>query len=475
MSLPSPLFRAVLLCVVLIGSCVTKAPAAVRLAGIFTDNAVLQQGMPVPIWGFGDNGEKVVVRFGGHEATATVEGGRWQVTLPEMKATAEPAELTVEGSNKLALKNVVVGEVWLCSGQSNMQWPVNRSADHEQVISAADHPTLRLFTVPRQATDEPQPDVAGRWEVSSPQSVPEFSAVAYHFGLHLADALKVPVGLVSTNYGGTPAEAWTSREALAAHPDMKYMLDNPPGRDAQRPTGLYNAMIHPLIPLAFRGAIWYQGESNAGRAYEYRALFPLMIETWRKNFGRGDFPFLFVQLAPFMKKEPEPGDSAWAELREAQFLTTLNLPNTAQAVITDLGDEADIHPQQKAPVGNRLAMAARALAYGEKVESSGPVYKSVEFKGNQAILTFDHIGGGLVAKDGPLAGFTIAGADKKFVHAEAKIEGDKVVVTSAAVAEPVAVRYGWANFPVVNLWNKAGLPATPFRTDDFPITTAPKK
>ncbi|MBX7165238.1 MAG: sialate O-acetylesterase [Pirellulales bacterium] len=455
-------------------SLVSPALAEVRLSGLFTDHLILQRGMPVPIWGTGDNGEMVTVSFAGHEAKATIEGGRWQVTLPELEASAESRELSVKGTNLITIKDVVVGEVWLASGQSNMQWPVNRSADPEQTIAAANHPLLRLYTVPRQAADEPQADVMSHWEICSPESVPEFSAVGYAFGLHLHDALKVPVGIISTNYGGTPAEAWTSKEELGANEALSYMLTNPPAMGVQRPYGLYNAMIHPLIPAAFRGAIWYQGESNAPRAYEYRTLFPVMINCWRKAFARGDFPFLFVQLAPFMKIEPEPGDSAWAELREAQLYTSQTVPNTAQAVITDLGDEVDIHPKAKAPVGNRLGMAARALAYGEPIIYRGPVYKSVEFKGADAILSFDSVGAGLVAKDGPLTGFAVAGADQKFHKAEARIDGDKVIVTCAQVAEPMAVRYGWANFPVVNLWNQDGLPASPFRTDDFPLTTKPK-
>ncbi|HTE17786.1 MAG TPA: sialate O-acetylesterase, partial [Armatimonadota bacterium] len=386
------------------------------------------------------------------------------------------------------------------------------------VIAGSADPQMRLFTVPRIATDEPLAQVPGQWQESGPASVPEFSAVAYHFGRELRKALGVPVGLISTNYGGTPAEAWTRRGVLEADPTLRTILDNHdkarrgysaarvqhnlalsahsraveqakaagqapppaprapgnPAQSAQRPTGLYNAMIAPLIPYAIRGAIWYQGESNAGQAYQYRTLFPAMIENWREDWGQGDFPFLFVQLAPFMKITPEPGESAWAELREAQYLTTRTVPNTAMAVITDVGDEADIHPKQKEPVGRRLALAARALVYGQDVEYSGPEYHRMKREGNKVILSFKHVGRGLKSEGGLLRGFAIAGADRKWVNAQAEIRGDKVVVWSHQVAEPVAVRYGWANFPTGNLWNADGLPASPFRTDDFPLTTQPK-
>jgi sialate O-acetylesterase len=247
-----------------------------------------------------------------------------------------------------------------------------------------------------------------------------------------------------------------------------------PGRTPGAVTALYNGMIAPLQPYAIQGVIWYQGESNAGRAYQYRALFPLMIQSWRDSWKQGDFPFLFVQLAPFMAISPEPQESTWAELREAQLLTTHKLKNTAMAVITDVGDERDIHPKQKAPVGERLALAAQALAYGKQVEYSGPVYDQMKIEGNKAILSFKHVGGGLVVKGVKLHGFTIAGPDHQFVNAEASIQDDKVVVWSPKVEKPVAVRFGWANYPVVNLWNKAGLPASPFRTDRFATLTSPK-
>jgi sialate O-acetylesterase len=274
-----------------------------------------------------------------------------------------------------------------------------------------------------------------------------------------------------TKYKQVLAQAQAKHKDLPTAPHFQFTS---PAHNPMAATTLYNGMIAPLIPYAIKGAIWYQGESNAGRAFEYRTLLPAMIKNWRADWKLGDFPFLIVQLAPFQKIEAEPQESAWAELREAQLLTTKKVPNTAIAVITDVGDEKDIHPKWKAPVGERLALAARALANGEKIVYSGPVYRTMKVDGKKVILSFDHVGTGLVAKGGPLLGFTIAGQDRRFHRAEAEIHDDKVVVFSERVDRPVAVRFGWANYPVVNLWNKEGLPASPFRTDDFPMITDPR-
>lgn len=453
----------------------SAALAAVTPNPLFSDNAVLQQGQKVPVWGTAVDGEEVTVRFQDQTKTAKAAGGKWRVDLDPLKAGG-PFELTISAGNTVTAKNVMVGEVWVASGQSNMQWPVKLSADPDKTAADSANSQLRLLTVPRVASDNPLDSVNVSWTESSPQSVPEFSAVAYHFGRLLQQKLNVPVGLINTSYGGTPAEAWTSRAALEAVPQLKGLLSQAPtGTSApQRPTGLYNAMIHPLLPYAIKGAIWYQGESNAGRAWEYQTLFPTMIRNWRHDWGQGDFPFMFVQLAPFHKKVAEPGDSQWAELREAQRLT-LAEPNTAMAVITDIGDEVDIHPKQKQPVGERMALSALALAYGQQVIHSGPALAGVDFRGSEAVIKWNHVGGGLVAQGGDqLEGFTIAGKDQKFHKATAKIEGDTVVVSSPEVAEPVAVRYGWADFPVVNLANREGLLASPFRSDAFPLTTQPK-
>ena len=480
--------------------------ADVRLHGLFTDNMVLQRGRPIPVWGWADDGEKVTVEFRGTKRSATARDGHWMVRLP-LQQPGGPDTLVVRGKNEIELKNVLVGEVWIASGQSNMEWPVRASYDATNTMAAATHPNIRLYTVPKLKAERPVEDVKAAWLECTPETIPGFSAVAYFFGVDLQEALDVPVGLIHTSWGGSPAEVWMRNEVLASNPRYaKEILEPHPAqwqrfqddlakwekeaaelktqgkqpsrakpRGPWRPGELYNGMIAPLIPYAFRGAIWYQGESNAGRADQYRTLFPDMIRNWRRDWGQGDFTFLAVQLAPFTKILPEPKDSTWAELREAQLIATRVLPKVGLAVITDVGEQNDIHPRKKQPVGARLALAARHLAYGEKIVWSGPEYDSLEIKDGEAILRFRHRGGGLVERGGDLRGFSIAGADRRFVWAKARIDGDRVIVCSPEVPQPVAVRYGWADYPVVNLWNVDGLPATPFRTDDFPMITAPKK
>ncbi|HKD37107.1 MAG TPA: sialate O-acetylesterase [Pirellulales bacterium] len=447
----------------------STAQAGVALGEIFSDNAVLQQGMKLPVWGTADAGEKVTVSIAGQSVSTFASGGKWRVVLAPMKAGG-PFTLTVEGpNNKAEAKNLLVGEVWIAGGQSNMEWTVKKAANAEAEIAGSANPQIHLITVAhRQKATSPQSRVNGKWTECGPDTVGEFSAVAYFFGRALQKKLGVPVGLVSCNVGGTTAERWMSKEAFDAEPTLAEM---PRTQKDKGDFDLYNGMLHPLIPYAIRGAIWYQGESNAIEAWHYRTLFPAMIKCWRDQWGQGDFPFLFVQLAPYNKGLKE---GIWPELREAQLMTTVKSPNTAMAVITDVGEEQNIHPVKKQPVGERLALAARALAYGEKVGYSGPIYESMTVSGPQAILHFKHAGPGLVAKGHKLVGFTIAGDDKKFHDAEAKIEGDTVVVSSRDVSKPIAVRFGWANYPIVNLWNKEGLPASPFRTDDFPGLTQPK-
>jgi sialate O-acetylesterase len=489
------------------------AHAAVKANALIGDNMVLQQGIKAPLWGTADDGEEITVTFDNQKHTTRAKDGRWRVDLDPLKAGG-PHELTIAGkTNTVRAKNVLVGEVWICSGQSNMEMGLGSTADAQKAIAASENPKIRLFVVSRTGAAVPQADETGEWKECGPKTVGGFSAVGYYFGRDLNKALDVPVGLIETNWGGTLCEAWTSREALEAVPDLKYLGDkadkdtkaaiddylkaldkyreqvvkaHDEGKDFPAPpllpsvknpnafpSSLYNGMIAPLLPYAIKGAIWYQGESNASKASEYRTLFPTMIKDWREHWHQGDFPFLFVQLAPF-----NAGNSsgvAWAELREAQLLTSQKVPNTAEAVITDVGDEKDIHPKQKEPVGARLALAAEALTYGKKVEYSGPVYDSMKVDGNKAVISFTHTGGGLVAKGGPLQGFAIAGPDYKFVKADAEIRDDHIEVSSKEVEKPVAVRFGWANFAVLNLFNKDGLPATPFRTDDQPLTTAPKE
>lgn len=435
------------------------AQAEVKPHALFSDGAVLQRNIPIPVWGTAKDGEKVKVTYLDRTAETVAKDGAWRVDLQPL-ATGQGV-LTIEGENKVEVKEVLVGEVWLASGQSNMEWPLQATENADSAIAGATDDMIRLFTVPRRGTPEPQRDVDAHWEHCTPDTARNFSAVAYFFAKNLHEKLGVPVGIISTNVGGTTAEAWTSKATLEADPTLKPLASHP---DA---SGLYNAMIAPLVPYGIRGAIWYQGESNAGRAAEYRRLFPSMIKNWRDEWKEGDFPFLFVQLAPFMNRTAEPVEEGWADLREAQFLTLVNSPNTGMAVITDLGDEKDIHPRKKAEVGYRLSLAARKLACGHNdLVFSGPTFATATAEGDKMIVDFDNVGGGLVANDGgDLKGFALAGPDGKFHHAKAEIQGSKVVVTSPDVKEPKAVRFGWMNFPIVNFTNKEGLPATPFRSD----------
>jgi sialate O-acetylesterase len=492
------------------------ARAEVRLHNLFTDHMVLQQGTSVPIWGWADDGDKITVEFAGEKASTTAKNGRWMVKLKNLRPGA-PGTLKVFASRNgkttlVQREDVVVGEVWLASGQSNMEWSMARSFEPDNDIKNSANDKIRLFTVPKLKLNEPTNNVNGAWKICGPDSVPSFSAVAYYFGRDLQKALGVPVGVIHTSWGGSPAEVWVREDVLADDKEFKRdLLDayQPQWQkhtnalaqwkkrsDAAKkagtnftermpslwkPSELYNGMIANIVPYAVNGAIWYQGESNAGRAWQYRRLFPAMIENWRHDWDR-DFTFLEVQLAPYDKSKKRsletitqtPVDSDWAELREAQLLTTKKLKKTGMAVITDVGDKDDIHPTKKGPVGSRLALLARKIAYRENIVADGPTYERASFKNGKATLTFDNAGGGLEARGGELTGFAIAGTDQKFVWGKAVIEGDKVIVSNPEVTAPVAVRYGWADFPVVNLFNKEGLPATPFRTDDWQMVTKPK-
>ncbi|HJQ24074.1 MAG TPA: sialate O-acetylesterase [Blastocatellia bacterium] len=637
------------------------ARADVRLPALVGDNMVVQQNVPARVWGWAAPGEQVTVTMAGKSAKATADAkGRWEVRFGPFKAGG-PHEMTIAAKNTIVLKNVLVGEVWVGSGQSNMEWPLQNAAHGADEVARADHPEIHLFTVAKATALEPRADVQGRWVVCTPETAATFSAVAYFFGRELNEKLKVPVGLIHSSWGGTPAEAWTSRGALAAVPELRPMADaleraanNLPearrayeaaqakweqehflqdagnhgldlgyaradfsdaewktmrlpqfwetaglqldgavwfrktvdlpaswaGRDLQltlgpvddfdvtyfngakvgatgsetpnfymvprkytvpgalvhagrnviavrvfdhygqggfgggasdmtlsaagaqpislagdwlykvemsveplkvdfstqpiappgvgnpnTPTVLYNAMLAPLVPYTIRGAIWYQGESNADRARQYRTLFPQMIRDWRAAWGEGNFPFLFVQLANFQARQAEPGESNWAELREAQWMT-LREPATGMAVIIDIGEAGDIHPRNKQDVGHRLALWALAKTYGQSHEFSGPLFESMAIEGNKIRVRFTHAGGLRTSDGNSVQGFAIAGADGKFVWADATIDGKDVIVWSDAVPQPVAVRYGWADNPAVNLTNGAGLPASPFRTDN---------
>lgn len=481
--------QVLLVTAVVVGWCGADRPAArgdVIPHPIFGDNMVLQQGVGVTVWGQAAPGEAVTVtlaRTGGDSlATADTkadDAGRWSVTLPAQPASTGLV-LTLKGRNTVEFRNVACGEVWVCSGQSNMEWSVDASENPAAVKQGAKNPNLRLFTVQRRVSDRPLEDPADlkhftKWVESRPETVGSFSAVAYHFGQMLQRELGVPVGLIHSSWGGTPAQAWTSLEALEAVPELKYYADaaRQTSKLSQNTPGvLYNAMIHPLTRFRIQGAIWYQGESNAAKAYEYRTLLPTLIRDWRKRFG-SELPFLVVQLAPF---RGGPSGVDYAELRDAQLHTARTLPKVGLAVITDVGDEKDIHPKPKQPVGERLARAALGIAYGKPIVYSGPLFKEARFEGRRAVLTFDHVGGGLEARGGELTGFTAAGPDGVFHPARAVIDGNTVVVTCDAVESIRAVRYGWANFPKppLNLFNKEGLPASPFRTDDAPYTTRPQ-
>ncbi len=640
--------------------CQNSNPPAqnISLNPLFSNNMVLQQKQDIPIWGMADPGGKVVISlYGQQKEVVTNDDGKWKVNLSPVTAGG-PYELMISGEEIHKIKNVMVGEVWICSGQSNMEMPVSASwgkvNNHEKEVADANYPNIRLLMVDKVMANMPQENfTSDGWKACSPETIPEFSAVAYFFGRHLNQELNVPIGLIESAWGGTLVEAWTSgatlkkipeftdevmaiesdtrtedekaliaEKLLAEWPDKieqilkkkgtfdhgfqktgyntggwktmnlptvwedvdinvdgvvwfskevniptswknedlklslgkindyditwfnghrvgrgtdvsesrvykipgslvktgknrivaqvldvgnvgglygpakemklalkdesisltgawKYKIDpvaidvkelpEKPNQNAgvNRPTVLYNGMIHPLLPYGIKGAIWYQGESNAGRAYQYRSLFKALIEDWRNVWGEGDFPFLFVQLANFMKIKPQPADDAWAELREAQTMA-LDLPNTGMAVAIDIGEAKDIHPRNKQEVGRRLALNALANAYEKDIPYSGPMYNLMKIDGEKIRLHFANTNKGLKIKgDGDLKGFAVAGEDKKFVWAEAKIDGDEVVVWNSKIKNPVAVRYGWAANPVCNLYNDADLPASPFRTDNW--------
>ena len=661
--------------------------ADVTLPAFFSQHMVLQKDAKVPFWGKASPGENVKVTLNEQVQSATADAtGKWKVVLDLSKSASGPFEMKVEGNNVINIPDVVVGEVWIASGQSNMEWILKNTKDAESEIASSVNPMLRHFLVTKTAPTQPADDVKGQWVTASPETTGRFTAVGYYFGKKLQGELKVPVGIINTSWGGTPSEAWTSLKTTEATPVLKELYDKTQaqmkafpdlkktyhdglvawfkdtGREDRmtsdiasyngatvepnkgwievpkaevlkgssktgvvwyrkeinfvtkpksitlstvfsgglesvylngklvhqaklgdltdinqarktnlnltgaaieginvlafrmyQPIGavrmsdpqlnvngtarpfegiwkkkpemelfapssdkvatlpkpvayttgprgatlLFNGMIHPLLPYAMRGAIWYQGEANSGRAYDYRVAFPAMITDWREHWGRGEFPFYFCQLANYMSKSTEPKDSNWAELREAQSMT-LKLANTGQAVLIDIGEANDIHPRNKKDVGERLARIALAKDYGKAVVYSGPVYSGVKFENGKAIVSFKHTEGGLVANPVPdtqildfsknlvaplvrnsptsqLEGFAICGEDKNWVWADAKIEGETVLVWSSTVATPVAVRYGWASNPTCNLYNGSELPASPFRTDNYPEITRSSK
>ncbi len=523
--------------------CAFVAPVAhaeVGLAPLFTDYAVLQRDRPVPIWGTADAGETVTVSFAGQSRIATTSAdGRWLVVLDQLPANAEGADLVVAGKNTVTLRDIVVGEVWLCSGQSNMEFTVDarpgtwqatgKAANAAAEIAAANFPLIRHIKIEQTVAAAPADTVTtSGWLPATPQTAGGFTAVGYFFARDLFLKLGVPIGLVHSSYGGTPIEAWMSPAALASSPEFavvserrardladypvkkaKFDLDlaawnsaaaaasappspapkpgakspapasyarflqtNPrpqaprgfPG-DPWQPAGLFNGMINPLLPYALRGALWYQGESNADRAAEYRALFAATITAWRAHFGQDELPFLWVNLADF-KRPFDPGGRSFAFLREAQT-QTLALPHTGQALAIDLGDPNDIHPTNKQEVGRRLALLAKNRVYGLTTADTGPTFLAAVREGAALRVSFAHASDGLVAHDQPVQSLEIAGADRVFRPATAQIIRDTLLVSSPAVREPVAVRYAWTNAPVANLYNGSGLPAAPFRSDNW--------
>jgi sialate O-acetylesterase len=516
------------LCTAFLLACAAAAHGDVSLNNMFGDHMVLQQGISNRVWGKADPGEQVTVSFAGQTKTATAAAdGAWQVLLDPVKDYGGPHTLTIKGRNEVSFNDVLIGEVWVCSGQSNMQWAVNQANDADLEKLAAKFPGIRFVSVPQVGTQEPQWNFKGQWQVCTPETVGDFSAVGYFFGRQLHQTLGVPVGLIDNAWGGSAAEAWVKRDKLAAHPTLsaiheKWLKEegnaanakadfekklaewretaakakadgkpepggkpnpaqHPDGRmkGNARPGNIHSGVLAPSIGYGIKGAIWYQGESNATRAHQYRQLFPFMITTWREEWGLGDFPFYWVQLADFKAERAEPAESDWAELREAQSMTQ-SLPNTGEAVIIDLGEGRDIHPMNKQDVAMRLARWALAETYKlPGVACRSPRYKAMEKEGAKIVLTFDDVPGGKGWRPFDVAepiGFTIAGADRKFVAAKARIRDDgRIEVWSDAVAEPVAVRYAWADNPVCNMYSSSGLPLTPFRTDDFPGVTADAK
>jgi sialate O-acetylesterase len=493
--------------------------AELKLPAIIGDGMVLQQQQANPIWGWDAPGTKVTVAFAGqtHAATAGADG-RWQVKLAPVPANATPQVLAIAGSTRRELQDVLVGEVWMCSGQSNMGFTLGNDWNGDLEAAASKLPRLRLIKVPQVGTQELQTDFKGQWRASTPETAKGFSAVGFLYGRYLHEILGVPVGLIDNAWGGSAAEAWIRRDTIAQEPRFRTLMEatlkreadlqSPKGRadfeqakadwksaseraKAQkkaaprapvdwltgnaRPGNIFAGVVHPTLGYGIRGVIWYQGESNAGRAYEHGELFPFLIQQWRKEWGQGDFPFYWVQLADFRAEKPEPGESDWAELRETQT-RTLRLPNTGQAVIIDLGEGRDIHPRNKHDVAARLVRWALVKDYGMKFPYRSPEFKSLAINGAKATVTLDCFGSSLRPFDVAEArGFAICGADRVWHWAEGKvIAPDKVEVSSPKVAAPVAVRYAWADNPVCNLFSNDGLPVTPFRTDDFEMTTKPK-
>ena len=497
--------------------------ADMTLPRVFGDNMVLQRDRPIPVWGKADPGENITVTFADQkQATTADENGAWQVTLDSLPANKTPQSFVVSGKNKVTLENVLVGEVWLCSGQSNMEWLVEKSANPEEEKAAANFPEIRHFKVPRTSSAFPQSDVKANWQVCSPTTVGGFSAVAYYFARELFQKLDVPIGLLHSSWGGTSIEVWMSPESVATISELaelqakvfsqsslspegkkrheEYLAElkkwtaatevalaknqpvtEPPAVpwpawDNPQPTQLYKGMIHPLAPFAMRGAIWYQGESNGSDDAIYLNKLQALIGGWRTKWNQGEFPFYIVQLANFSKASDD--GKTWSKVREAQIAALTSIPNTGLAVTIDIGETKDIHPKNKQDVGKRLALWALAGPYGKDINPSGPLYKGYSVEGSKIRISFNHAKEGLMIgkkeglaavvpeADGKIKWLEIAGEDQQFKRADAAIEGGELLVSSPEVPSPVAVRYAFKQDPAgANLYNAEGLPASPFRTD----------
>lgn len=472
------------------------ADAALKMPAVFSDHMVLQRDHPLPVWGWGEPGETVSIRLAEAEVAATADAaGRWRATLPKKSASTAPLTLTVRGSSTLTFSDVLIGEVWLCAGQSNMEMSLGNTEGGAAAITEADRPMIRLLQIPRKTSLVPEPDVAASWTVCSPTTIKQghsggFSAVAYHFARELQPKLGVPIGLIESAWGGTRLDPWTPPEGFAAVPaladisakvqqNLASLRDTPrdpsaPGPDNRTPASVYHAMVHPLVPFAIRGALWYQGEANVAegsvaQAPLYTEKMRALIGGWRSVWQQGDFPFLFVQLAPYAYRGQAPDilPAFWEAQTQA-----LQIPHTGMAVINDLADKLDDpHPRNKHEVGRRLALLARKHVYGEReLVATGPVFRSLRVDGARLRIRFDAIGGGLASRDGqPLSHFEIRGAEpQSFMPATAVIEGDEVVLSAPEVAAPVAMRFAWHKFAQPNLINKEGLPAGAFRASSEP-------
>ncbi|MFL1010572.1 sialate O-acetylesterase [Flavisericum labens] len=477
--------------------------------GLFSDHMVLQQKVNIPVWGTGQNGEKVQIEFNGYILNTVVEKNHWHTLLPAMSAGG-PYVMKITGDNSVVIQDIYIGEVWVCSGQSNMErkmsphWKYQTITNYENEKKAANYPLIRQYYVPHKTSDIPIENTNGLWTVCSPETIESFSAVGYFFARDLFEAKTLPIGIILSAVGGTQAKYWTSRAGLSQNSELialvnkydeavktfpeklaaynaqknallaKYEHDKKMAKKAGEPqpriskppqdpnkrrhvSCYFNGMIAPLLKYPIKGVAWYQGESDRDFAKQYQVLFPALISDWRKHWNIGKFPFLFVQIAPFKENNPE--------IREAQLLTLQNTENTAMVVTTDCGDATDIHPPFKQPIGYRLSLAARALAYHENIAYSGPIVNSFSIKKNKVEIYFEHVYGGLEYSGNTLNGFTIANSSKNFVPAKAEIKGNKIIVHNNSIYNPVAVRYGWENVPKGNLYNTENLPASPFRTD----------